>query len=644
MFLRSGTRKYLSTLGGLSLFFIASTALWLHLNRLPPTWDDGFYLTNSLTMFDSLVDGGIPGYARMFLSTWEGKPPLMAALPTPIYLILGRHARFAYGVNLCFMLVLFVALFRLGSKYATPRLGLIAVYVAGTMPMLFGLSRWFLVEYAMAALVAVAVLCLAQSEILWFGIVCGLGWLVKTSFPLYVAAPFLLWTVTSWPRRAWLRTCLALSPAVLLPLPWYAINYRRAFQIAIEAGRASLPYYGYASASSYFWRLVKEGPALYYAALVTLSIVTVALSRRVPDRKGLATAVVWLVPFMFFVFGPFQEPRYTAPLLPGFALLLAMLLDAACAPFGRWRNTTTCALLAFPLIAMLQSSFGAFGSWDASSSRYTRKYNNHLWSQREVLQRLDRKGKLLIASDTPHFNANNFELAALELRLPLEVTTSAYEDNLHALLGQLDVSAFLIYKDGGTERSSWFFNKHGDALISDAKNRDFIELPDPLPLPDGGVARIFRNPSPNEFLRSGAFVPADLGQLTDCQVTFGDQLQLMGFTVQQMPRGLEVKYRWRCLRPLDREYWCFTHVIDEQDRVVGYLDHEIIGGNPPMISWRKGDLAIEKLRLSSAAIQEKTKYRLRMGLFHRPSSVRLPVTGTSLPVTDHGTAVYLSTP
>ena len=280
---------------------------------------------------------------------------------------------------------------------------------------------------------------------------------------------------------------------MLLPLPWYAINYRRAFQIALEAGQASLPYYGYASASSYFWRLVKEGPGLYYAALMTLSLVAVALSRRVPDRKGLATAVVWLAPFVFFVFGPFQEPRYTAPLLPGFALLLALLLDAACTAFGRWRNTATWALLAFPLIAMLQSSFGAFGSWDASSSRYTQKYNNHLWPQREILRRLDRKGKLLIASDTPHFNVNNFELAALELRLPLAVTTSAYEDNFDALLRQLNNTAFVIYKDGGTERGSWFFNKHGDALISNVKTRGFIELPDPLPLPDGGVARIFRN-------------------------------------------------------------------------------------------------------------------------------------------------------
>jgi hypothetical protein len=375
--------------------------------------------------------------------------------------------------------------------------------------------------------------------------------------------------------------------------------------------------------------------------LLTLSVVIVALNRKAPDRRGLVIATVQLAPFAFFVFGPYQEPSYTAPLLPGFALLLALLLDAAFNTLGRWRSLATCTMFAFPLIAMLQSSFGVFGSWVASSSRYTRKYSDHAWPQEAILRRLDGRGKLLIASDTPHFNVNNFQLAALQLRLPLEVTTSAYEDNLDALLRELDTAAYFVFKDGGDERGSWFYNRHERALIREAENRDFIELPDQPKLPDGGLTRIFRNPSPNVLLRSGVFVEADLDQLTDCQVTFDDQVQLIGFSVQQMAGSLDVEYRWRCHRTPDREYWCFTHVIDEHDRIIGYLDHEILGGSPPMITWRRGDVAIERLRLRSSAIRAETKYRLRVGLYHRTSGIRLPVRSTSLPLTDGATAVYL---
>ena len=146
-------RKQWASLVGLSLFFVATTLLWLYLDRLPPTWDDAWYLNNSLVMFDSLVDAGFLGYAKRFLTILGFKPPLIVVLPTPAYALFGRQPSAAYAVNLFFMVVLFAAIHRIAKKYAGPTAGSISVYVAGTMPMLYGLSRWFLVEYTMAALV-----------------------------------------------------------------------------------------------------------------------------------------------------------------------------------------------------------------------------------------------------------------------------------------------------------------------------------------------------------------------------------------------------------------------------------------------------------------------------------------------------------
>ena len=63
-----------------------------------------------------------------------------------------------------------------------------------------------------------------------------------------------------------------------------------------------------------------------------------------------------------------------------------------------------------------------------------------------------------------------------------------------------------------------------------------------------------------------------------------------------------------------------------------------------MITWREGDVAMERLRLRSTAIQEKTKCRLLAGLFHRTSGARLPVKATNLPLIDNDTAVYVHDP
>ena len=48
--------------GLLGLVFAAATLLWLRLDRAPPNWDDAWYLTNSLTVYDALTQGGILGY------------------------------------------------------------------------------------------------------------------------------------------------------------------------------------------------------------------------------------------------------------------------------------------------------------------------------------------------------------------------------------------------------------------------------------------------------------------------------------------------------------------------------------------------------------------------------------------------------
>src|SRR5580693_10363290 len=69
---------------------------WLRLNRAPPAWDDSWYLSNSLTLFDAWTSGGLPGLAKQFLAALGFKAPLITALPLPFYLILGRRWHFAF--------------------------------------------------------------------------------------------------------------------------------------------------------------------------------------------------------------------------------------------------------------------------------------------------------------------------------------------------------------------------------------------------------------------------------------------------------------------------------------------------------------------------------------------------------------------
>src|SRR5439155_1764627 len=113
--------------------------------------------TNSLVMYDAFAERGVLGYARHFPTIMGIKPPLIALLPTPVYLIAGRKAGVAHAVNLAALLILFAALYRLAKRYASRRAGLIAMSIAGTMPILYGLSRWYLVDLGLTAIVCVAI-------------------------------------------------------------------------------------------------------------------------------------------------------------------------------------------------------------------------------------------------------------------------------------------------------------------------------------------------------------------------------------------------------------------------------------------------------------------------------------------------------
>ena len=120
---------------------MAINAAWLYLDHSIPAWDDAYYLTNSLRTYDALTDHGIVGFARQFLRGMPTKPPLIATLPAPVYLIFGRHPRAALMVNLAFLFVTLAAVYLLAARLANRTAGLIAVCVAGSMPMIYGLSR-----------------------------------------------------------------------------------------------------------------------------------------------------------------------------------------------------------------------------------------------------------------------------------------------------------------------------------------------------------------------------------------------------------------------------------------------------------------------------------------------------------------------
>ena len=102
--------RYLPVLGivQICLLFMFLTFLWIHLNAGPPHWDDAWYLSDSMRLFDSLTQHGIVGWLITFHTSIQQnyKAPLICALPTPFFLILGRNIKAGFAVNVACVPVL----------------------------------------------------------------------------------------------------------------------------------------------------------------------------------------------------------------------------------------------------------------------------------------------------------------------------------------------------------------------------------------------------------------------------------------------------------------------------------------------------------------------------------------------------------
>lgn len=622
-------------------------------------------------MYDALTSGGLPAYAQKFLTVMGIKPPLIAVLPTPIYLVFGRKAHAALAVNLAGLLVMFWALYRLGRKYGSPRVGLLAVFISGSIPILHGLSRWYLVECGLTAIVCVAICLIAEwsdGDSLWkasiLGVTCGLGFLMKFSFPLYVLSPLLVLTLKDSRTALRPRILLAFAaPAAVLALPWYLSNFRQAFEVALRAGSAETAkiyhtgeIFSRTEIWHYLFNVSNAGPTLYFVALPVLLL---AFARTVcpSGKRGLLLCGLWGAPLLFLTLSNYRDLRYAAPLFPALALALAILVDAAIKRHGIPAAAVTFVLLALPALSLLQTSFGVLGDrrfdlggllFVSAKFNYMRMYNPTPWPHRAILTDIYRatrftggeRKRLVVGTDSERFNADNLALAALESQLPFDVSTTAYETDLGTLLRLLDSASYFVYKEGGKPGSP--FNRLGsDAIKAVREGGRFVELPTSRDLPDGGIAHVFQSVSPSRLVRNGAFLPAGINDVPDCHVTFDGKLELSGLSVLRTAEGMEVKYRWRCLKPVNRDYWCFTHIVDQQGKIVGYLDHPLLNGEPPTSLWKEGDIAIERLLFRLPAARKSETYHLRLGLFHRASGERLPITAGGFPLTDGNTAAVV---
>ncbi|MEO7974952.1 MAG: glycosyltransferase family 39 protein, partial [Thermoanaerobaculia bacterium] len=162
--------------------FLAATATWIQRDTVPPLWDSAVYLQESAILYHALTRQGVLAFLDAFSHSMGNKAPLIAALPLPLYPLLGESHAAARFVNLAWIVLAAIYIFRIGRKVAGGATGLLAVIVLNTFPLVAAMSRQYLVEYGLMAMVIVWIYYLLRwqsgeaTRVPWIlGVLLGFG-------------------------------------------------------------------------------------------------------------------------------------------------------------------------------------------------------------------------------------------------------------------------------------------------------------------------------------------------------------------------------------------------------------------------------------------------------------------------------------
>jgi 4-amino-4-deoxy-L-arabinose transferase-like glycosyltransferase len=538
-------------------FFMSLSGLWIHLNQGPPSWDDAWYLDDSLQMYDALTAHGPRGWIHYYLYDTQNqiKAPLICAMPTPIYALTGRNYRHALYLNVLLMPLMMIGVYAIARRYFSARAALLAVFVCGSLPQLYGLATWFMVEYGLAVFTVLAIAALIYSDdfrrtfwVVLFSAVCGLGLLQKITFPVFVALPagyvLIRWIAAKQRKEPGMPSAIGtlaaiFSPVMVIAGPWYRVNMKSAVRRAMFSGynkyEASFHSTGdpftFGAVAKYLANVARLGIGIPYACAAILLVVVLiglqmsrssspsAAPARRPGMPFRNIAILWGISFLIFVFGRNKLMRFIAPVLPLFAIVMGLMLDRVISDSKKFGWVLTFVILVTALFWQIQIYFQPIRSlalsvpddpkvWKTNTSFMTaeiaaRTYESRPWPIGKMLstlpgEPLDAASRLrvMIGDDSYHFNYFTIGLVATQRRLPMTVLSTAYYSDADILRQDLSKSDYFLIRQN-TELGSGGYNKLADVAIQEVSDpAQWQETQSPLVFPDGGTLLIYQNLHP----------------------------------------------------------------------------------------------------------------------------------------------------
>lgn len=189
----------LALLALLTAFHLVNNWLWRAANDVVFAFDRMFHQVTSLAYYDMLRES--VNLRSLFAAlTWSDYyPPLVHLTATAFYGLFGVSMDVAAMSNSLYLVIFLLAIYGIGERLGGPWTGLLSAFVVSTFPIIFSMSRYLYVDFALTSLVAVNICLLLRSDrferkgyAFLYGLSLGLGMLIKWTFIAFAAVPLLV--------------------------------------------------------------------------------------------------------------------------------------------------------------------------------------------------------------------------------------------------------------------------------------------------------------------------------------------------------------------------------------------------------------------------------------------------------------------
>ncbi len=522
-----GKRAYL-LLALLFAVMAVTNHFWLSYDRVPPDWDEAEHMMSALNHHRILGDfarepdfspHGIKEVLRRLVHVDSFVyPPLVTFMGGLLMFIGDKSTHTVAMINIVFLAILIVSVFQIGKKMGDEKIGLLSVLLVLLYPVVFGLARMPMLDFALLAMTALSVCLLLHSEFftrrgytILFGISLGLGMLTKPVFmtnmliPVaYVVGHCLLRFIRGeMPAKALRDRALwalgALIVGVLIAALWYGPHAHRMGGLRRIAATElwGLEPYSIEANLYYLHLLIVRHIGLPFFILFVYGVCRL---RGSVTRFNAGLLLLWMVGlYVMLTVVPQKTVRQSLGLLLPISVISAIGLRRA----TRYRTVLTIVVLLYGVTQfaalslprpMLADRVGEF-RW-AGHYVFGRPPENGNWRLADTVRGMDSQvRKIGIVSDHPFVNGQTFAYFGKAMQSPFEIIKC--RDRHEDFLENLAAYDVVITKSDWVpivQRANPNIDANTNAILLEhfQNNIDRFDLAEKKPLPDGSDLLIYR--------------------------------------------------------------------------------------------------------------------------------------------------------